>query len=84
TDKDEALARYAMEGLPNEMPVRKYLTALPKKSMLAAEIASTRELWRSSEIASALTPASVMIVGFGLRSASGEVEWRRRDGPNGT
>ncbi|HTV76434.1 MAG TPA: PDDEXK nuclease domain-containing protein, partial [Candidatus Baltobacteraceae bacterium] len=44
TDKNDALARYAMEGLPNKMLVRAYLTALPKESTLAAEIARTREL----------------------------------------
>lgn len=44
TDKDDALAHYAMEGLHNKMLVREYLTALPKESALAAEIARTREL----------------------------------------
>jgi predicted nuclease of restriction endonuclease-like (RecB) superfamily len=44
TDKDDALAHYAMEGLHNKMLVREYLTALPKESALAAEIAHTREL----------------------------------------
>ena len=44
TNKDDALARYAMEGLHNKMLVREYLTALPKESTLAAEIARTREL----------------------------------------
>jgi predicted nuclease of restriction endonuclease-like (RecB) superfamily len=42
--KDDALARYAMEGLHNKMLVREYLTALPKESALAAEVARTREL----------------------------------------
>ncbi len=44
TDKDDALAHYAMEGLQNKMLVREYRTALPKESALAAEIARTREL----------------------------------------
>ena len=44
TDKDDALARYAMEGLGNKMLVREYLTALPKASELAAEVARTRDL----------------------------------------
>ncbi len=42
--KDDALARYAMEGLRNKMLVREYLTALPKESALAAEVGRTREL----------------------------------------
>ena len=44
TDKDDALARYAMEGLGSKLLVREYLTALPKESALAAEVARTREL----------------------------------------
>ena len=44
TDKDDALARYAMEGLGSKMLIREYLTALPKESDLAAELARTREL----------------------------------------
>ena len=44
TDKDDALARYAMEGLGSKMLVREYLTALPKESALAAELVRTRDL----------------------------------------
>jgi len=43
TDGNDALARYAMEGLGSKMLVREYLTALPKESALAAELARTRE-----------------------------------------
>ena len=43
-DKDDSLARYAMEGLGNKMLIREYLTALPKASALAAEVARTRDL----------------------------------------
>jgi hypothetical protein len=43
-DKDDALARYAMEGLGSKMLIREYLTALPKESALAAELARTRDL----------------------------------------
>jgi predicted nuclease of restriction endonuclease-like (RecB) superfamily len=44
TDKDDALAHYAMEGLGSKMLVREYLTALPTESVLAAELARTREV----------------------------------------
>ena len=40
----EALARYALDGLPNKMFVREYLTSLPKEMELAAEVARTREM----------------------------------------
>ena len=44
TDKDDALAHYATEGLGSKMPIREYLTALPKESALAAELVRTRDL----------------------------------------
>lgn len=44
TPMPTALARYAMEGLGSKLLVREYLTALPKESVLAAEVAHTREL----------------------------------------
>jgi hypothetical protein len=40
--KDDAVARYALEGLPNKVVTREYLTALPKEKVLADEIEKTR------------------------------------------
>lgn len=42
--RGEALARYSLDGLPNKMLVREYLTSLPEEAALAAEVARTREL----------------------------------------
>jgi hypothetical protein len=42
TQKDEALARYALDGLHNKMLVREYLTALPPESELAREVNRVR------------------------------------------
>ena len=42
TQKDEALARYALDGLHNKMLVREYLTALPPESELAREVNRAR------------------------------------------
>jgi hypothetical protein len=42
TEKGESLARYALEGLPNQMIVREYRTTLPTEERLAAEIADSR------------------------------------------
>ena len=42
--KDEAVARYALEGLPNKVMAAEYRTALPDEKALAAEIERTREL----------------------------------------
>jgi predicted nuclease of restriction endonuclease-like (RecB) superfamily len=42
--KDEAVAKYALEGLPNKVMAAQYKTALPKERMLIAEIEKT---WRA-------------------------------------
>jgi predicted nuclease of restriction endonuclease-like (RecB) superfamily len=41
--KDDAVARYALEGLANKVVAREYLTALPKEKVLADEIERTRK-----------------------------------------
>jgi predicted nuclease of restriction endonuclease-like (RecB) superfamily len=41
--RDDAVARYALEGLPNKVVAREYLTALPKEKALAYEIEQTRK-----------------------------------------
>ena len=41
--KDDAVARYALEGLPNKVVAREYLTALPNEKVLADEIERTRK-----------------------------------------
>ena len=35
--KDDAVARYALEGLPNKVVAREYLTTLPKEKVFADE-----------------------------------------------
>jgi predicted nuclease of restriction endonuclease-like (RecB) superfamily len=40
--KDEALAQYALDGLPNKVLAAEYRTALPKEKLLVAEINRTR------------------------------------------
>lgn len=42
--KDEAVARYALEGLPNKVMASEYRMALPDEKELAAEIERTRAL----------------------------------------
>ena len=41
--KDEAVAQYALEGLPNKVMAAEYKTTLPDEAILAAEIDRTRE-----------------------------------------
>ena len=40
--KDEAVARYALEGLPNKVMASEYRTALPDEELLASEIDQAR------------------------------------------
>ncbi len=40
--KDEAVARYALEGLPNKVMAAEYRTTLPDEELLASEIERTR------------------------------------------
>jgi hypothetical protein len=40
--KDEAVARYSLEGLPNKVMASEYRTTLPGEKELAAEIERTR------------------------------------------
>lgn len=42
--KDHAVARYALEGLPNKVLAAEYRTALPDEKTLAAEIDKTRRI----------------------------------------
>jgi hypothetical protein len=42
--KDEAVARYALEGLPNKVMAAEYRTALPDERDLAAEIERTQAM----------------------------------------
>jgi predicted nuclease of restriction endonuclease-like (RecB) superfamily len=42
--KDEALAKYALEGLPNKVLAREYKLALPDERLLAQELEKTRKV----------------------------------------
>ena len=43
SEKDEALARYALEGLPNNVLAGEYRITLPDEKMLASELDRTRQ-----------------------------------------
>jgi len=42
--KNEALAHYALEGLPNKVMATEYRTALPEEKLIAEELDRTRRL----------------------------------------
>lgn len=41
--KDSAVAKYALDGLPNKILATEYKTALPNEALLATELAKTRQ-----------------------------------------
>lgn len=47
--KDEAVARYTLEGLPNKVMAAEYLTMLPDEGLLASEIERTQKTLDFSE-----------------------------------
>jgi len=44
SQKNDALVRYALDGLPSKVLAREYRVALPDEKRLAAEIERTRQL----------------------------------------
>jgi predicted nuclease of restriction endonuclease-like (RecB) superfamily len=50
SSKGEALARYALEGLPNKVMAAEYRVALPDEKLLVAEIEKTRHLLETQRI----------------------------------
>ena len=50
TGKGAALARYALEGLPNKIMATEYLTALPPHELLEAELDRTHRLLTSRDV----------------------------------
>ncbi|MDY6831928.1 MAG: PDDEXK nuclease domain-containing protein [Thermodesulfobacteriota bacterium] len=58
--KDEAVARYALEGLPSKVMASEYRTALPNEKELAAEIERTQALLEERKM---LPRVSVKAVG---------------------
>ena len=43
SEKDEGLARYALDGLPNNVMAGEYRVTLPEEKVLAAELDRTRQ-----------------------------------------
>ncbi|MCF6291459.1 MAG: PDDEXK nuclease domain-containing protein, partial [Desulfobacterales bacterium] len=54
--KNEAVARYALEGLPNKVMASEYRTALPDEKELAAEIERTQALLQARKRVSRTDP----------------------------
>ena len=57
SQKDEAVAHYALEGLSNKVMAAEYRTALPDEELLAAEIDRTRQVIDLSATFTSGTPA---------------------------
>jgi len=81
--KDAAVARYALEGLPNKVMASEYRTALPDEKELAAEIERTQALLQKRKGIAFKPPESVrMKKRIGAKQVSGGRE-RATKGPSG-
>lgn len=49
-EKDSAVAKYALEGLPNKVLAAEYKLALPDEKLLAKEVEQTRKLLESRKV----------------------------------
>lgn len=56
-DRREAVARYALEGLPNKILAAEYLTTLPQEETIAAELEHTRQVLEEREALPGKKPA---------------------------
>lgn len=55
--KDEALARYALDNLPNKVLAAEYRTVLPDEKVIAADLQKTRQMLEHGGAARPKTPA---------------------------
>jgi predicted nuclease of restriction endonuclease-like (RecB) superfamily len=58
--KDDAVARYALEGLPNKVMASEYRTVLPNEKELAAEIGRTQALLQGRKRLVLASPTAVL------------------------
>ncbi|MCY3630041.1 MAG: DUF1016 domain-containing protein [Rhodothermaceae bacterium] len=70
--KDEAVAQYALEGLPNKVMAAEYRTALPDEQLLASEIDYARKAIDASDLLSGDNLRSIN-GGKGLKDNSGGI-----------
>jgi hypothetical protein len=47
SQKDSAVAQYALEGLPNKVMATQYKTTLPDEALLVTELERTRQILES-------------------------------------
>jgi len=76
--KDEAVARYALEGLPNKVTAAEYRTTLPDEKTLAAEIRRTQEILQTRNKIAPTSPGETgmkRIVKKKQRTKKGDSEW---------
>ena len=69
SEKDEALARYALEGLPNNVSAAEYRITLPDEEILASELDRTRQ---AMELRGTVTPEASASSGPLLENDQGE------------
>ena len=77
--KDEAVARYALEGLPNKVMASEYRTALPDEKELAAEIKRTQAMLKGRKAISLTSSEVVRIKKSTIDTKKKNNKGRRRE-----
>lgn len=61
TQKDEAVAKYALEGLPNQVLAAEYRATLPDEQLLIAELEHTRQVLLARSAAASEVPTEELL-----------------------
>ena len=79
SQKDEAIARYALDGLPNKVMAAEYRTTLPDEDLLASNIVRIRAAIRSGVPTVTARVRTTPPVPNGKSPASAENTYREKD-----
>ena len=79
SQKDEAVARYALDGLPNKVMAAEYRTTLPDEDLLASNIVRIRAAIRSGVPTVTARVRTTPPVPNGKSPASAEKTYREKD-----
>ena len=79
SQKDEAVARYALEGLPNKVMAAEYRTTLPDEDLLASNIVRIRAAIRSGVPTVTARVRTTPPVPHGKPPASAKKTYREKD-----
>ncbi len=78
TDRNDAVARYSLDGLPNKIMAAQYKTALPQEKRLAEELERNRNLLDSRRLPPADAKGNRPALAFADAAIAGNIIQRRK------